>query len=139
MSDTTQPVIDLINSLFIATDEHDWDTVRRCLAPHVRFDMTSLTGGQPSTLTRDQIVAGWEEGLRPIRATHHQAGNYRVRVNGEQAEAFCYGIAYHLLPEGAPARVRTFVGSYDFALERHGGAWQITSFRFICKFVDPPL
>jgi hypothetical protein len=130
-------IIDVVNDLFIAVDNRDWDAVRLVLAPEVRFDMTSLTGGTPAVLPREQIIAGWEEGLRALRAIHHQTGNYRVDLNGDSARAFCYATAYHLLPEGAPSRVRLFVGSYDYELERHDGNWQITGFRFNCKFVDP--
>jgi hypothetical protein len=75
-------ITDLINQLFIATDKRDWPAARRCFAEAVLFDMTSLAGGAPSRVTPEQIAAGWEEGLRPIEAVHHQAGNYRVDVRG---------------------------------------------------------
>jgi SnoaL-like protein len=88
-------VVDTINQLFIATDKRDWPAVRRCFAEAVLFDMTSVAGGAPSRLTPEQIATGWEEGLRSIEALHHQAGNYRVDVRGDQATAFCYGIASH--------------------------------------------
>jgi hypothetical protein len=35
-------------------------------------------------MTGEQIPAGWEEGLRPIELVHHQAGNYRVQVRGDE-------------------------------------------------------
>lgn len=38
-------VIDVLNSLFIGTDQHDWAKVRDCFAASVRFDKTSLVGG----------------------------------------------------------------------------------------------
>lgn len=132
-------IIDTINDLFIAVDNRDWSAARRALAPDVRFDMTSLTGGDARILARDHIIAGWEEGLRPMRAVHHQAGNYRVVVRGDVATAFCYATAYHLLPEGTPGRIRMFVGSYDYTLARRDGRWEITEFRFNCTFVEPPL
>jgi hypothetical protein len=132
-------IVNLVNDLFIAVDNRDWEAARQAFAPEVRFDMTSLAGGEPAVLPREQIIAGWEEGLRPMRAIHHQAGNYRVRVRGDKADAFCYATAFHLLPEGTPARGRMFVGSYDYTLERRDGRWQISGFRFNCKFVDPTL
>jgi 3-phenylpropionate/cinnamic acid dioxygenase small subunit len=132
-------ILDLVNTLFIATDQRDWETVRRLFAPEVLFDMTSLAGGEPAVQPRDVIVGGWENGLRNIRAIHHQVGNYRVRIDRDRADVFCYGTAYHLLPEGEPARLRTFIGSYQFALTRRTEGWLITSFRFDCKIVEPPL
>ena len=48
--------------------------------------LTSLTGGEPKRMTGWQIAAGWDEGLRPIESVHHQAGNYRVQVRGDEVE-----------------------------------------------------
>jgi hypothetical protein len=129
-------IIDVINQLFIATDKRDWPAVRRCFAEAVLFDMTSLAGGAPSRVTPDQIAAGWEEGLRPIEAVHHQAGNYRVDVRGDQATALCYGIASHYRSTRSGRNTRMFVGSYDFHLFRMDGRWQIDSFRFNLKYID---
>jgi hypothetical protein len=60
-----------------------------------------------------------------------------VRVYGSRAAAFCYGVAWHYRPHPSGRNTRTFVGSYDFELERdEGGRWRITSFRFNLKFID---
>lgn len=129
-------VVDAIVALFVATDERDWDRVRAVLAPAVHFDMTSLAGGEPQTLTGDAIAAMWEEGLRPIEALHHQAGNFQVRVDGDDASASCYGTAYHYRRHPSGRNTRVFVGTYVFRLTNDGGRWRITSFRFTVKFVD---
>lgn len=129
-------VVDTITALFVATDERDWATVRACLAPRVHFDMTSLAGGEPAERAADDIIAGWEQGLRPIRAVHHQAGNFRVRFDGDEAAASCYAIAYHYLPTVTGRDTRVFVGGYRFRLRRQDGAWRITAFAFDLKFLD---
>ncbi len=129
-------IVDTINQLFISTDRRDWAGVRAALADTVLFDMTSLTGGQPSRMKAEQIAAGWEEGLRPIEAVHHQACNYRVTVQGDQATAVCYGIASHYRKTRSGRNTRVFVGSYDFHLAQVGGRWRIDSFRFNLKYVD---
>lgn len=129
-------IIDTINQLFIATDNRDWPAVRGCLADNVLLDMASLAGGRPSRLTAEQVASGWEEGLKPIESVHHQAGNYRVEVQGEQASAFCYGIASHFRRNRSGRNTRVFVGSYDFHLQRIEDRWLIDSFRFNLKYVD---
>lgn len=129
-------IIDTINQLFIATDNRDWPAVRGCLADHVLLDMTSLAGGQPNRLTGEQVAAGWEEGLKSIESVHHQAGNYRVDVQDDQATAFCYGIASHFRRNRSGRNSRVFVGSYDFHLLRIEGRWLIDSFRFNLKYVE---
>jgi len=131
-----QAIIETINRLFIATDRRDWASVEACLADHVMFDMSSAGGGEAKTVSAGAIIAGWEAGLRPLRAIHHQAGNFLVEVRGDRATAFCYGIASHYRPNLSGQNTRVFVGSYDFALSSHGGRWRITEFRFNLKYID---
>lgn len=40
----------------------------------------------------------WEAGLKPLKAIHHQAGNHLVSIDGDSADAFCYGIASRYRP-----------------------------------------
>ena len=131
-----EAIIEVLNSLFVGTDDRDWERVRACLAPSVAFDMTSLTGGAPAQLTPEEITGAWREGLAPITAVHHQVGNYRVAVDGNQATAFCYGIALHYRKTPSGRNTRMFVGSYDFQLVKGGDRWQIKAFRFTVKFVE---
>jgi hypothetical protein len=129
-------VKEVVNRLFIGTDNRDWDTVSRLFAPEVLFDMTSMVGGKPVTLTPQEIVASWEKGLKPLKAIHHQAGNYIVNANQNEAGVFCYGIAYHYSPNKTNRNTRIFVGSYNFHLIKEGEDWQIDKFKFNLKFID---
>jgi hypothetical protein len=129
-------IIEVINQLFIATDNRDWPLVKSCFAPSVLFDMSSLGAGDPKQLEPEEIVAAWDTGLKPLKAIHHQAGNYIVRVSGMKAEAFCYGIASHYLPNKTNVNTRTFVGSYDFELLKDKERWRISRFKFTLKYID---
>jgi hypothetical protein len=132
-----EKIITAVNRLFIYTDERDWPRVRACFADEVLFDMTSVVGGEPITLTPDDIVGSWDEGLSHLEAIHHQAGNYLVDVRGGEANVFCYGLASHYLPNDTGMNTRTFVGSYDFHLAKDGdGVWRIDQFKFNLKYVD---
>lgn len=71
-----------------------------------------------------------------MQAIHHQAGNFRVTLRGDAADASCYAIAFHYRPNPSGRNTRTFVGSYDLGLRREGGRWRIDRFRFDAKFVD---
>jgi hypothetical protein len=129
-------IINTVNRLFIATDQRKWDTVKECFDKEVLFDMTSMAGGEPVKMTPQRIVDGWERGLAGITAIHHQAGNYVVTLKGAEAEAFCYGIALHYLPNPSKKDTRVFVGSYDFHLVKQGTAWKIDRFKFNLKFIE---
>jgi hypothetical protein len=131
-----QAVIETITRLFVSTDRRDWDSVHSCLADRVMFDMSSLGGGEAAVVEAGSIVEGWEKGLRALKATHHQAGNFLVDLDGERATAFCYAIASHYLPNASGQNTRVFVGSYDFGLEKASGRWRIDSFRFNLKYID---
>jgi hypothetical protein len=129
-------ILDVVNRLFIGTDRRDWQAVKECFADRVLFDMTSMAGGEPVTMTPQQIVDGWEEGLKVVKAIHHQAGNYLVTVRGDEALVFCYAVALHHLPGGTGVTTRRFVGSYDCYLTKREDSWRIDRFRFNLKFID---
>jgi hypothetical protein len=129
-------VIAVANKLFICTDNRDWSCVEDVFAPEVLFDMTSLAGGRPEKKTPQQIADMWEQGLKAISAIHHQAGNYQVTIKGNEADLFCYGIAWHYLPNPANQNTRVFVGSYDYHLVKGDGGWKIDRFKFNLKFID---
>jgi hypothetical protein len=128
-------ITDVINRLFMATDARDWSTVRACFATEVLFDMSSLGAGPAAPMSPDAIASAWESGLAPIEAVHHQSGNFVVHVDGPEASASCYGVAYHFRRTRSGRNTRVFVGRYDFHLLRDG-EWRIDRFRFNVKFVD---
>jgi hypothetical protein len=127
---------DVVTRLFVSTDRRDWAGVRACFAPSVQFDMTSVAGGAPATLTPERIASGWETGLAGVEQIHHQAGNFVTDVNGNEVTIFCYAIAIHHKKTRSGQNTRTFVGSYDVTLQRHKGQWLISAFRFNLKFLE---
>ncbi len=129
-------VVETVNRLFIYTDNRDWPKVREVLADRVLFDMTSLSGGRPATMTSREIIDGWDRGLRPLKAIHHQAGNFLVDIDDDGATVFCYGVAWHYLPNRTGRDTRTFVGSYEIHLLKQDDAWKIDRFKFNLKFID---
>jgi hypothetical protein len=131
-----QRIADVIHTLFVATDAKEWERVRSCFAPSVAFDMTSLSGGTPAQVSPQEITAGWEAGLAPLEAVHHQIGNLSVHCEAAEATASCYGIAYHYRRTKSGRNTRLFVGSYDFHLRLQDRQWKIDRFRFQSKFVD---
>ncbi len=131
-----EDVRDVVNRLFISTDNRDWNAVTEVFASEVLFDMTSMVGGEPVTMTPADIVAAWAKGLKPLKAIHHQTGNYVINVERNAADVFCYGIASHYLPNKTNRNTRTFVGSYNFHLMKSGAKWQIDQFKFNLKYID---
>lgn len=128
-------IITTVNNLFRYTDDRDWPGVTACFSDKVLLDMTSLSGGVPTELTPKQITDQWE-GLKKIKAVHHQAGNWQVEVKNSEAEVFCYGIATHYLPNPTKNNVRTFVGTYNIHLRKLNQSWKIDKLKFNLKYLD---
>lgn len=132
-----QQVEDLVVSMFVATDERDWETLKTCFTDPFVLDMTSMVGGSPASMTPSQVAAAWAEGFKPLSHVHHQVGNFQTTVNGSAATARCYGIALHHRSEiTAEPKTRRFVGTYEFELAQADGRWRIARFRFNLKFID---
>ncbi len=129
-------IIETANRLFIYTDQRNWEGIKAILADEVLFDMTSMSGGSPVMLKPPQIVDMWEEGLKKLKAIHHQVGNYLITERDEDADLFCYGIALHYLPNPTNENIRAFVGSYDLHFLRVGEVWKIDRFKFNLKFIE---
>jgi hypothetical protein len=129
-------VITVCTLLFNHTDARNWQGVQNCFAPQVVFDMTSLAGGEPATMTPQAIADAWEQGLRPLHAIHHQVGNFIVDIQQDEADVFCYGMAFHYLPTPSNNNTRVFVGSYEFHLSKITDDWRIDQFKFNLKYID---
>lgn len=125
----------VLNELFLATDLRDWSRLEVCFTAKVKFDMSSV-GRQKAEVSPMDISAGWEEGLKPLQAIHHQIGNVRVVVAGNFANASCYGIAFHYLPNATGRNTRVFVGDYDFELQKERDSWKVSAMTFNLKFID---
>ena len=87
-------VLTVANKLFVYTDTRYWQgLLDEVFTDKVYFDMTSLAGGEPTTLFATTITAIWDEGLKPLEAVHHQTGNFDITIDGDTATVNCYGIA----------------------------------------------
>ncbi len=129
-------VIQTVVQLFIHTDNKEWDKVEALFTPSVFFDMQSLSGARPAIMSSKEIVEGWRKGLAPLKAIHHQAGNFLVDMEDDEATVFCYAVAWHFLPNRSGRNTRTFIGSYDIRLLMLHGEWKIDRFRYNLKFID---
>lgn len=132
-----QEVEDAVVRMFVATDERDWATLTQCFTTPFVLDMTSMLGGDPSSVTPQQAADSWAKGFEPLSHVHHQVGNFRTEVKGSQATLCCYGIAlHHRSGIAAESKTRRFVGTYEIDLERDAQAWRINRLKFLLKFID---
>jgi hypothetical protein len=134
---TRLEIEDAVVRMFVATDERDWPTLESCFTEPFVLDMTSLVGGTPLTMTPKQVAAAWAEGFKPLDHVHHQVGNFRTTINGNNALVRCYGVAFHHRTQVAQAlKSRVFVGTYEIRLVKAAGRWLINELKFLLKFID---
>lgn len=126
---------ELVTSLFIASDQRDWQGVEDCFADDVTLDYSSMNGSPAASMVPQQITTVWKTILPGFASTHHQIGNVATSIEGDLAQVFCYGTATHYLADDG-GNVWTVVGTYDFDLKQIAGAWKITSMRFNYKYQD---
>ena len=122
-----------IHTLFIATDQQNWEMVKQCFSEAVVLDYSSMTEQPASKTTPQQITESWKSILPGFDHTHHQLGNFIVRKKNEKATAFCYGTATHFL-ENEKGNIWTVVGTYDFDLKKEGTKWKISKMTFNFKY-----
>jgi SnoaL-like domain len=89
--------VTVLTRMLHAIDSRDWPATRACLADEVRTDYTSLFGGEPETVTGDELVARWSGLLDGFTGTQHVTGP--VLETGDRLDT--HVIAHHWL-DGAP-------------------------------------
>jgi hypothetical protein len=129
-------IADTIHRLFDAVDERDWRTVHACMTERVLLDMSSLSGEAAVELPASEVTDAWDAAFKPLDHVHHQVGNLRVELRGDEAGATCHGIAFHHRALASGPGVRRFVGTYELGLRRDGERWRVRLLRFEVRFVD---
>ena len=119
-------VADTLARFVLAVDDHDWETVRSCLAETLRRDYRSLTGAEPDQISGRALAGEWEGVLTGLDAHQHLLGAPLVEVEGDEARAAANVTATHVL-DGDAGSPWVVGGTYRFELERLEGRWRITA------------
>jgi SnoaL-like domain len=120
-------VIETCTRMAWHADQGEWDALREVFAEEVLLDYTSLQGGDPATVPRDQLVESWAGLLGKLAATQHLLTNHLVTVSGDTASCTAAFQATHLLPNAHGDPIWTLGGSYRFELVRDGERWRISA------------
>jgi len=125
MTADTSEIVAVTTRLAWLVDRREWEALNGLFATHVDLDYTSLNGGEPATLTRDEIVAGWRSGLEGLDATQHLVSGHLVEVDGDRASCTAQFQATHVLSDPSlnpyGGSTWTLGGHYRYTLLRAGG------------------
>ena len=96
-----------VTRVFVSADRRDWEGLRRVLAESVALDYTSLSGGEPADISRDDLVTAWRGALGGFEATQHLLGSFVVdSVSPDEVRMRFYAIA---APRVAPRARRQYL------------------------------
>jgi hypothetical protein len=119
-------IIEVITKLFAGADERNWKKVENTMNDSVLLDYTSMSGGEPASLSPQQITAAWAGFLPGFDRTHHHLFDFELKESNEVANAHFSGKAEHFIDE----KVWIVEGSYDAELKKKEGDWKITKLKF---------
>ncbi|MCU7549640.1 nuclear transport factor 2 family protein [Chitinophagaceae bacterium LB-8] len=131
-----EQVIEVVNKLFIYTDEQEWAKLQsEVFTEQIQFDMSSL-GGEPKTAMAKEVCESWQKGFEGLDAVNHLAGNYLVTINELTADVFAYATATHFKKAATQGNTREFVGTYNLHLVYTEKGWRIDAFKYNLKYVN---
>ena len=129
MSSDRDLIIDTTTRVAWYADQRRWDDIPGLFAEKVILDYTSLTGGEPATVTPAEIAGSWKTSLENLDATQHLVSNYLVELDedGTRAIATAQFFATHLLANHQGGPTWTLGGHYRWTLHRVDHTWKIDS------------
>ncbi len=110
-------------------DQRRWRDLPELFAGQVLLDYSSLAGGEPTTVSHEELAASWRATLAGLDATQHVVSNHLVEIadDGTSAVATAQFIATHLLTNSQGGATWTLGGNYRWTLRHIEGRWKIDS------------
>jgi hypothetical protein len=129
-------IIELTSRLLLLIDARDWTAAEELFADQVDVDYTSLTGGEPGTVARSDLVGGWRKNLEHLEATQHLHGNHVISLDGDEATCVTNVQGTHVRPNATGGPLWTVGGRYDFRLTRTPSGWRISAMSLTVKWAS---
>lgn len=114
-----------------AIDEYDLETVLACFTTDCVTDYGAGRGG--SQVGREAMRQRWESSTGGPKHTHHQLGQVRVELKGDEAECIAYCTADHEKKDGKRITMRY---QYRDRLRRTSAGWLISHRRLLFTIND---
>ncbi len=127
MTSTTDrdAITNAVNQIAIMADLRNWEACRAAFSDRVETDYTSLTGGEPSTVTAEDLVKGWETFFsQTFKVTQHLIGSHVVTSTGDTATCLSNFQAHHVYLDTTKG-TWTLGGIYEHGLIRTPQGWRV--------------
>jgi hypothetical protein len=111
-----------------AVDRRDWHAIKDVLAATIAVDYTELYGGEPASMSCDDLIEQWRANLGRLDATQHVITNVQASVNdGKTVRATANVVATHVRAGAAGSPIWTVGGWYDVQLSPSDDGYAISS------------
>jgi hypothetical protein len=130
MSDDRDELAELLARYVSIPDTKGWDKIPSTVfTDPITWDFQSLTGEQPFTLPRADLVSVMCSAFAGYEATHHAATSPRITIDGDRAQIRAHlraehWLAPHLVPDGSD-NCWLVIGFYDDEAVRTPDGWRI--------------
>ncbi|HWR25614.1 MAG TPA: nuclear transport factor 2 family protein [Methanosarcina sp.] len=128
-------IINIVNSIGIYADRHNWDKLSQAFAFEVLLDYSSM-GAPAEKLKPPEIITRWKALLPGFKMTQHVITNHRVTITGDEAECFSYVVATHYLPNPSAKNIWLVMGYYEHHLIRTSAGWKIDRMKLTATLID---
>lgn len=126
----SKAIIETISAIFSGADERNWQKVESSFAEKVLLDYTSMQGGEPATVTPEDITTAWKALLPGFDSTRHNISDYNIKISGNEATVTANGKASHYLAVNGKNEEWVVEGNYLFSLKKENGDWKVSSMKF---------
>ena len=115
----------LVESVGTLADTGKFAALEELYAPEIELDYTSLSGGEPETVSNVELMTRWAGVLPGFDRTRHDISDIDVSLGGNIARATATVVADHWIDD----QNWQVSGIYSYGFERTDDGWVITSHR----------
>lgn len=117
----------IVAGITAAVDLQDWARLQTLFEDQLTLDYTSLWGGTPQEISREELLHQWRSLLPGFDATWHQLGEAEVSVDRPHARVTTPVKGIHLI--GGEAWI--VEGRYEVALACFHDRWRIRALTYL--------
>jgi hypothetical protein len=129
-------ITETVTAMGWAIDRSDWPRLAGVLAPEIDLDYSSLYGGEPHRVTRDELVGRMTRFTEALDMVQHLVLGVLATVDGDRATATANVVAVHRKATHLGNPLWTVAGTYDYGLARTAAGWAIDQLRLTVQWAD---
>jgi hypothetical protein len=128
-------ITETVTTMGLSIDRADWTALAGVLAPAIALDYSSLYGGQPHRVSRDELIGRMTRFVGALEMVQHLVLGVLADVHGDEATATANVVAVHRKATHLGNPLWTVAGTYDFGLVRADG-WRIDALKLTVLWAD---